>query len=395
MSQKTDNATKERAAARTTAAAKRRANQAKVAKPRRAGTSRASDYLWKKIADDLRRKLRTGAIAPGARLPSLNDIAAAWGANRLTAMKAIEDLKEAGLVISVRAQGNFAAERGAAATVAAEERSLTVGLFSRVLNPRSYGIYHQEMISGLWDELGATRSNLLVIPAGEIVPSAMRGIVRRAHADAMIYMGAFNQGILARLLNAGPPAVVLDHDAGDLPVDGVRVDNPAIGRLAARHLLSLGLAPEEMAIIEGNPEDLASNRRLGGFFEAIREAGGDPERIRRATGLFMRRGGRDAARAILAGGKPPRGLYCMNDEMAAGALAALGEAGLRVPDDIHIVGTDDTLWAKASSPPLTTISIDVHQMDHIAVRLLMKRLSHPDAPFAREVIEPSLVVRES
>jgi len=382
-------------AAERTAAIPRRTKRAAAAKPSRMAASHAKDFLWKKIADDIRRKLRTGAIAPGSRLPSLNEIAAAWSANRLTAMKAIGDLKEAGLVVSVRAQGNFAAERGAAAAEAAKERSLTVGLFSRVLNPRSYGVYHQEMISGLWDELGETRSNLLAIAAGEETPSAMPGIVRRAHADAMIYMGAFATETLARLLRVGPPAVVLDHDAGDLPVDGIRVDNPAIGRLAARHLLSLGIAPETMAIIEGNPEDLASNRRLAGFCEAIAEAGGDPGRIRRATGLFMRRGGRDAARELLAGGEPPRGLYCMNDEMAAGALVAIREAGLRVPQDIRVIGTDDTIWAKASTPPLTTVAIDVRRMDSIAVRLLMKRLSHPDAPYAREVIEPRLIVRET
>ena len=374
----------------TKAAARRR-----VAKPRRVPASRARDYLWRKISDDLRRKLRTGAIAPGARLPSVNELAAAWGASRLTVMKAIDDLKEAGLVVSVRAQGTFAAKRGAAAEVASEERILTVGLFSRVLNPRGYGVYHQEMISGLWDELGGKHATLLVIPAGEEPPSAMPELIRRARADAMIYMGAFDHDLLAELLRVGPPAVVLDHDAGDLPVDGVRVDNPAIGRLAARHLLSLGLPPETLVVLEGNPDDLASRRRLAGFAEEIRAAGGNPARIRRATGWFMRNGASDAIGSLLAEGDVPRGLYCMNDEMASGALEALRVAGLRVPEDIRVVGTDDTLWATASSPPLTTVAIDTRRMAGVAVRLLMKRLATPDAPFAREILEPGLVVRES
>lgn len=369
----------------------------KVAKPMlgRVAASHSSDYIWRRISDDLRTKLRSGAIAPGARLPSLSDLATAWGANRLTVMKAIGDLKAAGLVVSVRAQGNFAAMRGAAATAAAEERSLAIGLFSRVLNPHGYGVYHQEMISGLWDALGESRSNLLVIPAGEEAPSAMPGLVRRAHADAMIYMGAFDPDLLAGLLRAGPPAVVLDHDAGDLPADGVRVDNMAIGRLAASHLLSLGLAPDSLAILEGNPDDLSSRRRLAGFLEAVRDAGGDDSRIRRATGWFMRLGGREGVRKLLACGAAPRGIYCMNDEMAVGALDALREAGLRVPEDVRIVGTDDTLWAKASVPPLTTVLINVRQMDEIAVRLLMRRIANPDAPFAREVVQPTLVVRKS
>ena len=355
----------------------------------------AGDYLWRKISDDLRHRLDTGAIPPGAKLPSLNDLAAEWGASRLTVLKAVKDLQQAGLVVSVRAQGNFAARRNGAPAPADKERTLAVGLLSRVLNPKGYGLYHQAMLSGLYEGLGAARANLLVIAAGEEAPSALPGLVRRARADAMIYMGAFEPDLLARLLRSGPPAVVLDHDAGDLPVDGVRVDNPAIGHLAAQHLLSLGLAPESIAVLEGNPDDLSSRRRLAGFSEAIRDAGGDTARIRRATGWYTRPGGREAMRSILATGAPPRGLYCMNDEMATGALDALRKAGLRVPRDTRVVGTDDSLWATAATPPLTTVSIDAPRMGATAVRLLLKRLAAPDSPFAREVLPPRLVVRES
>ena len=336
-------------------------------------------------------------MAPGKRLPSLNELATAWGANRLTAKRAVDELRASGEVFSVRAQGTFVAKRPEAAgddPVAGEERTFEIGLLSRVLNPSGYGLYHQAMISGLYDGLGAARANLLVLAAGAENPRDLPDIMRRAHADAMVYMGAFEPDILAAMLRDGPPAVVLDFDAGDLPVDGIRVDNVEIGRLAIRHLLAAGVAPESLAILEGNPADLSSRRRLEGACGALRDAGADPARVRRDVGGFTRPGGRDALRRLLAGGVP-RGLYCMNDEMAAGALDVLREAGLSVPGDVRIVGTDDSLWARTAVPALTTVRIDARHMGSQAVRLLLKRIACPDAPFAREVMAPELIVRNS
>lgn len=362
-------------------------------KPPRTPRSHARDFLYRKIAADLRAKLRSGAIAPGARLPSLNEIAAAWGANRLTAMKAVEELRAAGLVVSVRAQGTFAAKREEPGAPA--ERAFTVGLLSRVLHPAGYGLYHQAMIAGLYDGLGPIGANLLVLAAGAEKPSELPAMMRRARADAMVYMGAFEPELLAAMLREGPPAVVLDFDAGDLPVDGIRVDNAAVGRLAAGHLLACGVAPAELALVEGNPRDLSSRRRLEGALDALRAAGADPALARRDSGGYTREGGRAAMERLLADGRAPRGVYCMNDEMAAGALDALRAAGLRVPEDVRLVGTDDSLWSRTSVPPLTTVRIDARHMGSQAVRLLLKRIAAPDAPFAREILAPELVVRAS
>ena len=358
-------------------------------------TSRNSAFLYRKIADDLRRKIHNGVIAPGDKLPSLNELAETWEANRLTVLKAIRELREAGLVVSVEAQGTFAAHRPTDRRAADGERTFVIGLLSRVLNPSGYGLYHQSMISGLYDALDTAHANLLVLAAGTERPSAIPKLMRQAHADAMIYMGAFEPAILGRMLKDGPPAVVLDFDAGDLPVDGIRVNNPEIGRIAMRHLLGLGIEPTDIAILEGNPDDLSSQRRLAGAEEALREAGASPRPIRREVGWFMRSGGYDAMRRLLASGRPPKGLYCMNDEMASGALDAIREKGLRVPEDIRIIGTDDSLWSQSAFPPLTTIRIDARRMGCLAIRMLFKRIAAPEAPILREVLLPELVLRGS
>ena len=82
-------------------------------------------------------------------------------------------------------------------------------------------------------------------------------------------------------------------------------------------------------------------------------------------------------------------------EILYGTLEALREAGLRVPEDVLVVGTDDSLWARSAVPPLTTVRIDARHMGSQAMRLLLKRIASPDAPFARVVLAPELVVRGS
>ena len=80
---------------------------------------------------------------------------------------------------------------------------------------------------------------------------------------------------------------------------------------------------------------------------------------------------------------------------SCGVSQALRAAGLRVPEDVRIVGTDDSLWSRTSVPPLATVRIDARHMGSQAVRLLLKRIAAPGAPFAREVLAPELVVRAS
>ena len=89
------------------------------------------------------------------------------------------------------------------------------------------------------------------------------------------------------------------------------------------------------------------------------------------------------------------GLFCYNDEMAVGALKALAEAGVRVPEEVKVVGFDDLPLAGYTTPPLTTVAQPVEEVAHAALALLTRRLADPDAPARRECFETRLVVRES
>jgi LacI family transcriptional regulator len=102
----------------------------------------------------------------------------------------------------------------------------------------------------------------------------------------------------------------------------------------------------------------------------------------RAMGTLLRQGRPDA-------------LLCANDLLAFGALRCLAEAGLRVPEDVRVVGMDDTELAALSTPSLSSVSLGAMERGMLAGRLLLERLAQPDLPPRRRTVPPQLMVRES
>lgn len=358
----------------------------------RSGVS-ARDFLYRRIADGIRRKVTDGAYPPGSRLPSLNELAEAFGVNRLTAHKAVETLRAEGLVYSVRAQGTFVTRREEPRNMS-EGRALVVGLLAQVLYPSNFGPYHQEMIAGMCDALRGLRANLMMLAAGASTAAEIPDLKRNARADALVYLGAFDPDLLCDMVREGPAAVVLDFQVPDLPCDSVSVNNEAVGEIAMRHLLECGCG-DSFAVIQGALSDPSTTQREEGVRRVLAAEGLPQTGFPKVSGRYTREGGREAMRALLATAPAPKGVFCMNDEMASGALEVLREAGLRVPEDVQLIGVDDTVWAQATTPPLTTVRIDARMMGAEAVRLLAARLKSPGAPFTRTVVTPVLVRRGS
>ena len=354
-------------------------------------------YLYRQLAERLREEIATGVFAPGSRLPSLDQIAADHRVNRLTVRKAIGELRVEGLVYSVPAQGTYvvsAADDVAADDPLPAERPPVFGLLSHVLHPSGYGLYHQTMIAGLYDELARTDANLLVMAAGVVGQDEIPAMMRGADASAMIYLGHFDRRVLAEMVAQGPPAVLLDAGVCGLACDSVCVDNAGGAREAVLHLIAQGHG-DAMAVIAGATGDRTTAERLKGAKQAFAEAELDFRRVRVVGGGYRREGGEAAMRDLLASGRRPKAVFCMNDELAAGAIEAIRRAGLRVPADVAVMGFDDSMWAEAADPPLTTMRVDARQMGRLAVRLLQARMGDPSASPTATTLQPKLVRRAS
>jgi LacI family transcriptional regulator len=214
-------------------------------------------------------------------------------------------------------------------------------------------------------------------------------------ADGIV-LGAVDRASVGALQQAdlGVPVVCIGHGLEHPRVDVVTVDDEQGSYEVTQHLLAR--RPAKIAMIEGPGETPVT--RIAGFERAMREAGRKVDPALMVTGDWTRHGGYAAMRDLL--GRParkrPDAVFCANDLMAIGAIDALREAGLAVPDDVAIAGFDDVDAATIVHPPLTTVVNPSYDIGASAGRLLLSRLSGEYDGQGREVGLPCpLVVRDS
>ncbi|HEU5430389.1 MAG TPA: LacI family DNA-binding transcriptional regulator [Thermomicrobiales bacterium] len=194
---------------------------------------------------------------------------------------------------------------------------------------------------------------------------------------------------IGRLLDLGIPLVAFDRIVDDGRADAVIVDNAEAGRRAAAHLLALG--HRRIGFVGGRPEIQTGGERLAGYERAMAAAGLAPLA---ADGAFRLDGGRRAAETLLDGGDVTA-LIVANNLMTVGALQAIRERGLRVPDELALVAVDDPFWAELTDPPLTTLAQPVRRMAESAVRLLFERIAEARTAPRCLVFDVELRVRRS
>ncbi|KAA5835205.1 LacI family DNA-binding transcriptional regulator [Saccharopolyspora hirsuta] len=201
---------------------------------------------------------------------------------------------------------------------------------------------------------------------------------------------------LAAFRRRGIPYVYVDRVAADDEDScSVSVDDVAGGELAVRHLLDRG--HERIAFVTG-PMSLAQCRdRLAGARSALSGAGLPEEALSvvETTTLDVT-AGRDAGSRLLGLRERPTAVFCANDLLALGVLQAMFAAGVRVPEDIAIVGYDDIEFAAAAAVPLTSVRQPARQLGRKAAELLLAETSgQPGHTHERVVFQPELVVRRS
>jgi len=192
----------------------------------------------------------------------------------------------------------------------------------------------------------------------------------------------------------GVPVVCVGGGLDHPRVDVVTIDDEQGSYEVTRHLLRRNV--ERVAMIQGRTESGAT--RIAGFARALAEAGRAVDDTLMVTGDWTRRGGRDAMKRLLAQPEQvrPDAVFCANDLMAIGAIDALREAGLAVPEDVAVAGFDDVDVATIVHPPLTTVLNPAYAIGVNAGRLLVSRLSGEYDGEGREIGLPCpLVVRES
>ncbi|MEV4464324.1 LacI family DNA-binding transcriptional regulator [Micromonospora echinofusca] len=196
---------------------------------------------------------------------------------------------------------------------------------------------------------------------------------------------------------AGTPMVLLGERVDHGRADHVGIDNVGAARAITAHLAGLGRRRIAAIGSQRTPEGVSARLRLAGYTAALADAGlAHDERLVAPATAWHRADGAAAMRGLLASGVRPDAVFCFNDTLALGALRALHEEGLRVPEDVAVAGFDDIEDGRFSVPTLSTIAPDKERIARLAVELLAGRIDGDRTAPPRELSAPwTLTPRES
>lgn len=272
-------------------------------------------------------------------------------------------------------------------------RTDTVG----VILPDLFGEFFSELIRGMDVAARAAGLHLIVSSSHDDAIDAAAAIrSMRGRVDGLIVLSPhLDASNLAANLAGRLPVLLMNGGSNEAGRPSIVVDNRGGAQAAVEHLLSLGY--RRIAHIGGPVGNLEARDRQAGYVEAMQVAGCEPLIV---PGDFNQASGHQAMRALLAEGVRPEAVFAGNDMMAVGALLAMQEAGVRVPEDVALVGFDDVPIAALVRPALTTMRIEIAETGRRAVERLVALIaagsdSDPSTTDACDIITPRLVVRPS
>jgi len=283
----------------------------------------------------------------------------------------------------------------AAARMLTLKRSRTIGLIvSDIRNP-----FFASVARGVEDvaqELGYTVVLCNSDEDAEREAACLSALESRAVDGVLLASAGVADEHLSRLVRAGFPIVLVDRDLPELGAPAVVLDNEGAAYNAVRHLIAGG--HRRIAMLSGRASISTTTERIAGYRRALREAGLALDERLIVSGASTSEGGAAAATIVLDVDPPPSAIFSGNNLMSIGALQAIANRGLVVPDDIALVGFDDFPypWSDAFRPHLTTVAQPTYELGRRAAEILVEHLrgsssNHPE----RVILEGKLVVRES
>lgn len=254
--------------------------------------------------------------------------------------------------------------------------------------------YYPNLIRGISTACQAKDySVMLWLAEPEYERRAISQMLRNGFADGFIVASMpTDDSIVEDLVRANQPFILVGRSLAYPELNYVDVENERASAEAVTHLLRLG--KRRIATIAGPQNTIAGIDRKAGYLKALRSRGLQPEPALMLEGDFSEESGYLAMHRLLT--LKPDAVFAASDAMAIGAMRAIREAGLRIPEDIAVMGYDDMPFAAHADPPLTTIRQPIQQLGSVAAATLIDIIEHPHLPHQHHlVLSTELVVRQS
>jgi DNA-binding LacI/PurR family transcriptional regulator len=332
-------------------------------------------------------------------IPTLEEVARAAGVSRATASRVVNGSPTVGQ--GARQAVNLAIDQlgyvpNRAARSLVTRRNDSIGVVIAEPTGRIFADpFFAEVLRGIGAGLAARHLQLVLVLCQ--TPEEERRAERyltSGHLDGVILFSLHGEDPLPEHLRSlGIPTVVGGAPPRGAGVTSVDNDNRGGAIAAVNHLIAQGRSA--IATVSGPPDMPAAVTRRLGYLEALRAAGRTPDPALEEVGWFSREGGEEAMQILLERRPDIDGVFAASDLMAAGALSSLYAHGRRVPQDVAIVGFDDSIIALSTHPPLSSVRQSMEQMGRELVNVLLQSAASPEAVVRHVVLETQLVVRES
>ena len=264
-----------------------------------------------------------------------------------------------------------------------------------VLLPDLYGEFFSEVIRGMDNTAQRHGFHLLISRSyadKDGIETAMRAM--RGRVDGVVAMSPDLDAESVLNLPSTIPLVLLCSVPRGNAIDSLTIQNSRGAREMVSHLVARGHT--RIAIIKGSARNYDAAERLRGYRMALRDGGMTPEASLEREGDFTEAGGYAATLELLSMQKRPTAIFAANDSMAIGALSALRESGVRVPEEMAVAGFDDIPLARFMDPPLSSVHVPICELGSRAVELLLHGVTHKnDHERRRERVSTKLVIRRS
>jgi DNA-binding LacI/PurR family transcriptional regulator len=329
------------------------------------------------------------------------DVANLAGVSRTTVSLVLNDVEGIHISPETRQKVRDAAGKlgyipNATAQALATQRAKAIGLvMTRSPHHIASDTFLPQILGGL---LKVVRDHKLHLLIESVEPEHQDRVylelARAKHIDGMILLTPRIDDTALRRLDEIDAYTVVMGKLADSNLYSIDVDNQLAARKATQYLIDMGHT--RIACIANAPASFSSaHERVLGYKDALIGFGIPPDEglIRYAD--FDPESGFDCMKSLLASGKEFTAVFVASDNVAIGAKSALREAGLRVPDDISIMGFDDIPWAKYSDPPLTTIRLPAQKLASEACLLLLDLMKGSEPEEQNRVLDTELVVRKS
>lgn len=325
------------------------------------------------------------------RPASMEDVARAAGVSTATVSRVLNNPELVASDTAARVQRTIS-ELGYRPNVFAQGLMTRKSRLLGIALPDIHGEFYSELLRGADAEARRQGYHLIIsseVRDGETGLTSAVGFV----SGVAVMLTEPNQTLWKEVQASTIPMVVIDTDIGEPEVDRILVDNAPGTRAAVLHLLE-SVQPDHCFFVGGPRENFDTAQRARVFADCLGSRGARVGDSQVRLGEYSVEWGHNCGNQILqANGRAPVGILAANDEIAFGVMMAAADRGLNVPEDVRVVGFDDTRLASLMRPGLSTVRVPMAEVGAAAIRTLIARIDKPDSPATSIRLPTELIIR--